>query len=194
MAEEKVTPAVEEASDAAQETAPVTPVPEAEEVKAEEAKADAEEPKVEEAKADEIKVEEEMAEAPKAEAKPKASAKKAADGDKKPAAKKKTPAKKADAEEKTAKAEKPAAKKPARKGTGATVVIAPKASQAEEKQSVGTVKVTLKRALTGCNAKQIAVAHSLGLKRPGETSIQPDNGPTNGKITKISFLLDVSRA
>lgn len=104
--------------------------------------------------------------APKAEAAPKAAAKKPAA--KKPAAAKAT-------EEK-----KPAAKKPAAK----------KAAVSAE----GTLKIKLVRALTGRKEKQRAVAYSLGLKSMGDVTIQPDNAATQGKIAKISFLLEVSKA
>ncbi len=64
----------------------------------------------------------------------------------------------------------------------------------EDKQAAGTVKLTLKRGLMGCTERQKAVAFSLGLKRPGDVSCQPDNAATSGKIAKIDFLLSVSRA
>ncbi|MDL2219644.1 50S ribosomal protein L30 [Ruminococcaceae bacterium OttesenSCG-928-O06] len=56
------------------------------------------------------------------------------------------------------------------------------------------MKVTLKKALVGRNKKQVAVAASLGLRRVGDVTIQPDNAPTAGKIAKIAFLLDVEKA
>jgi large subunit ribosomal protein L30 len=53
--------------------------------------------------------------------------------------------------------------------------------------------ITMVKGLSGRTQKQIAVAHSLGLKRPGDVTVQPDNGPTQGKIAKIAFLLKVSK-
>ncbi|MFV0351511.1 MAG: 50S ribosomal protein L30 [Oscillospiraceae bacterium] len=53
------------------------------------------------------------------------------------------------------------------------------------------MKLTLKKALLGCTEPQKAVAYSLGLRRVGDTTIQPDNAATKGKIAKISFLLEV---
>ena len=41
---------------------------------------------------------------------------------------------------------------------------------------------------------QIATAHSLGLKKIGQVVVQPDNEQTNGKIKKISHLVEVSEA
>ena len=54
-----------------------------------------------------------------------------------------------------------------------------------------TVTVTLKRSLIGCKKGQIATAHSLGLRRVGNASVQPDNAATRGKIIKINHLVQV---
>ncbi len=37
---------------------------------------------------------------------------------------------------------------------------------------------------------QIAVAQSLGLRRIGDETIQPDNAATRGKIAKISHMVE----
>ena len=42
--------------------------------------------------------------------------------------------------------------------------------------------------------KQIATAEALGLKKPGDVTVQPDNAATQGKIKKIGFLLSVTEA
>lgn len=63
-----------------------------------------------------------------------------------------------------------------------------------EKAKAGALQITLTNALTGCNKTQIAVAHSLGLKRSGDVVTQPDNAATKGKIAKIAFLLAVTKA
>ena len=55
-----------------------------------------------------------------------------------------------------------------------------------------SLQITLKRSLIGSKKDQIATAHSLGLKRPGQVSIQPDNAATKGKIVKISHLVEVA--
>ena len=57
-----------------------------------------------------------------------------------------------------------------------------------------TVKITLVKSLVGRTQKQIATAHSLGLKKIRSTTIQPDNEQTRGKITKISHLIEVTEA
>jgi len=55
------------------------------------------------------------------------------------------------------------------------------------------VKITLKRSLIGSKKGQIATAHSLGLKRPGQVTVQPDNAATQGKIFKIKHLIEVAK-
>jgi len=57
-----------------------------------------------------------------------------------------------------------------------------------------SLKVTLKRSLIGSKKDQIATAHSLGLKRPGQVSVQPANAATKGKLAKISHLIEVAKA
>ncbi len=56
------------------------------------------------------------------------------------------------------------------------------------------VKVKLVKSLIGCKKDQIATAKSLGLRKIGDESVQPDNPQTKGKIQKIGFLLDVTEA
>ena len=55
------------------------------------------------------------------------------------------------------------------------------------------LKIELKKSLIGRGAKQIATA-ALGLKKPGDVTVQPDNAATQGKIAKIGFLLSVTEA
>ncbi len=56
------------------------------------------------------------------------------------------------------------------------------------------VKVKLVKSLIGCKKDQIATAKSLGLRKIGDVSVQPDNAQTKGKINKIGFLLEVTEA
>ena len=109
---------------------------------------------------------EEIKETVVAEAAPKKkpAAKKAADGEKKPAAKK-APAKKA----------------PAKKA-------------AAKKAEVELVKIELIHSLNGKVVAQKATAESRGLKRIGDTTVQPNNAATQGKINKIMHLIAVSKA
>ena len=53
------------------------------------------------------------------------------------------------------------------------------------------IEIKLKKSLIEASKKQIAVASSLGLKRIGDVVSQPENEATNGKILKISHLLEI---
>lgn len=53
------------------------------------------------------------------------------------------------------------------------------------------LKVTLKKSLIGRFQKHIDTANSLGLRKIGDTTVQPDNAQTQGKLAKISYLVDV---
>ena len=55
-------------------------------------------------------------------------------------------------------------------------------------------KITLKKSLIGRKQDQIATAHSLGLRKIGDVTVQPDNAATKGKIDKIVHLVDVTEA
>lgn len=85
---------------------------------------------------------------------------------------------------------KPAAKKTAAKATGE----APAKKTAAKKAATGSVTITLKRSLVGRNHRHIEIAQSLGLTRSGDVTTQPDNAATSGKIAKIAYLLDISKA
>ena len=56
---------------------------------------------------------------------------------------------------------------------------------------MNTVKITLVKSLNGRNKKHIATAHSLGLTKIGDVTVQPDNEQTKGKIAQIAYLLKV---
>lgn len=53
------------------------------------------------------------------------------------------------------------------------------------------IKIKLTKSLIGCKKDQIATAHSLGLRKIGNVTVQPDNDATKGKITKISHLVAI---
>ena len=59
---------------------------------------------------------------------------------------------------------------------------------------MANVNIKLKRSLIGCKKDQIATANSLGLRRIGDVTIQPDNAQTKGKVAKIIHLIEVSEA
>ena len=54
--------------------------------------------------------------------------------------------------------------------------------------------IKLVKSLIGRKKNQIATAQSLGLKKVGDTTTQPDNAQTQGKINKISHLIEVTEA
>ena len=54
--------------------------------------------------------------------------------------------------------------------------------------------IKLIKSLIGRKKDQIATAQSLGLKKIGDVTIQPDNAQTQGKINKISHLVEVTEA
>ena len=54
--------------------------------------------------------------------------------------------------------------------------------------------IKLVKSLIGRKEDQIATAQSLGLKKVGDVTTQPDNEQTNGKIKKISHLVEVTEA
>jgi len=56
------------------------------------------------------------------------------------------------------------------------------------------LKITLVKSLIGSKKDQIATAQSLGLTKIGDSSVQPDNDQTKGKVHKIIHLIEVSKA
>ena len=55
-------------------------------------------------------------------------------------------------------------------------------------------EIKLVKSLIGRKKDQIATANSLGLKKVGDVSVQPENEATLGKIKKISHLVEVTEA
>lgn len=56
------------------------------------------------------------------------------------------------------------------------------------------VKVKLVKSLIGSKKDQIATAHALGLHKIGDSSVQPENPQTLGKVRKIQHLIEVTEA
>ena len=54
------------------------------------------------------------------------------------------------------------------------------------------ITIELVKSLNGRNDKHIATAQSLGLRKIGNKTEQPDNPQTRGKIAKISYLVKVT--
>ena len=57
---------------------------------------------------------------------------------------------------------------------------------------MANLRIKLVKSLNGRLEKQILTAHSLGLKKIGSETVQPDNPQTRGKIAKIGYLLKVT--
>ena len=115
--------------------------------------------------------------------------------EKKPAAKKATAAKKPAAKKAADGEAKPAAKKTTKKAADGEAKPAAKKTAAKKAEvKAGTVTVKLTKSLSGRGQKQIATAKSLGLKKIGDVTVQPDNAQTAGKIAKISHMVAVTKA
>ena len=57
---------------------------------------------------------------------------------------------------------------------------------------MANLKITLVKSLNGRLEKHIATAESLGLRKIGQVTIQPDNAQTRGKIALIGYMLQVT--
>lgn len=57
-----------------------------------------------------------------------------------------------------------------------------------------TITIKLVKSLNGRHDKHIATAESLGLRRIGSVTVQPDNPQTRGKIAQIYYLVAVSES
>ena len=57
---------------------------------------------------------------------------------------------------------------------------------------MANLKIKLVKSLNGRLDKHIATAASLGLRRIGDETVQPDNAQTRGKLAKIGYLLQVT--
>ena len=57
---------------------------------------------------------------------------------------------------------------------------------------MSNIKIKLVKSLNGRHDKHIATAKSLGLKKIGSETIQPDNPQTIGKIAQIGYLVTIT--
>ena len=57
---------------------------------------------------------------------------------------------------------------------------------------MANLKIDLVKSVNGRLKKHIATANSMGLRRIGDISVQPDNAQTRGKIAQIGYLLQVT--
>ena len=59
---------------------------------------------------------------------------------------------------------------------------------------MANIKIKLVKSLNGRHDKHIATANSLGLRKIGDETVQPDNPQTKGKIAQICYLIKVTEA
>jgi len=59
---------------------------------------------------------------------------------------------------------------------------------------MANLKITLVKSLNGRLVKHKQTAESLGLKKIGSETVQPDNACTRGKIHQIKYLVTVTEA
>jgi large subunit ribosomal protein L30 len=57
---------------------------------------------------------------------------------------------------------------------------------------MANLKIELIKSLNGRLDKHIATAKSLGLRRIGNRTVQPDNPQTRGKVAQIRYLISVT--
>ena len=57
---------------------------------------------------------------------------------------------------------------------------------------MANLNIKLVKSLNGRLEKHIATANSMGLRKIGDTTVQPDNAQTKGKIAKIGYPLQVT--
>jgi len=57
---------------------------------------------------------------------------------------------------------------------------------------MANLRIKLVKSLNGRLEKHIATANSLGLRKIGDETVQPDNEQTRGKIAQIGYLLKVT--
>lgn len=60
------------------------------------------------------------------------------------------------------------------------------------KETNMAIKIKLVKSLVGRKDSHIATAESLGLRKIGAVTVQPDNDATRGKIKEISYLIEVT--
>ena len=54
------------------------------------------------------------------------------------------------------------------------------------------LKIKLVKSLIARKDSHIATAHSLGLRKINDETVQPDNAATRGKIKEIHYLVEVT--
>lgn len=54
-----------------------------------------------------------------------------------------------------------------------------------------TITVKLVRGLAGVKKIHLTVIASLGLRKCGDVTVQPDNAATRGKIAKVAHMVEI---
>ena len=54
------------------------------------------------------------------------------------------------------------------------------------------LKIELVKSLNGRLKKHLATASSMGLRKIGDVTVQPDNDQTRGQIATIGYMLQVT--
>ena len=86
-------------------------------------------------------------------------------------------------------------KAPAKKAPAKKTAAKPAAKKAPAKaKAAASLTIKLTKSLIGRSKNQIATAQSLGLKKVGDVTVQPDNTATNRKINNISHMVEVTKA
>ena len=85
----------------------------------------------------------------------------------------------------------PAKKAPAKK---AAAKKAPAKKAPAKAKAAASLTIKLTKSLIGRSKTQISTANSLGLKKVGDVTVQPENAATTGKINKISHMVEVTKA
>ena len=60
-----------------------------------------------------------------------------------------------------------------------------------KKEVAPTLEIKLVRGLSGRKPNHVATIESLGLRKIGDVTVQPDNAATRGKLAKIGFMVEV---
>lgn len=60
------------------------------------------------------------------------------------------------------------------------------------KKEAASLNVKLVKSLIALKDDQIATAYALGLRKIGDSTVQPNNAATMGKIRKIIHLVEVT--
>ncbi len=56
-----------------------------------------------------------------------------------------------------------------------------------------TLKIKLVKSLAGRTKDQLAIVQSLGLRKIGDVTEQPENAATEGKLSKVAHMVEVTR-